>query len=121
MKSVYTEQWTETVVSGHSLKCYSDRVQNKHVLLIRSCYFYVPESEVNDELILCLENGGSEYIIRSKIVENAGEGLASIRDIPIGEGDRICGYAPDSDLGDTLTLEISGELIPLEEWRNYKQ
>jgi len=120
-RSVYAKQWTEVVTAGHSLKVYSDRIKPGYVLKVSACFFHVPESEVNDLLTLYMENGGQNIVMRSREMTSALNGMSIFTPFPLGEGDRIYGYAKDADEGDSLVLNIVGELIPADEWRNYQE
>ena len=119
-KAVYARQWTEVVTTGHSLKVYSEKVPPGYVLNVSGCFFYLPESEASDPAIIYMENGGENIVLRSRILTAALMGISIFNPFPLGEGDRIFGYASLADEGDSLVLNIVGELIPVGEWRNYQ-
>lgn len=119
-RHLYARQFTETVAAGHSLKVFSEKVDPRYILRIDACFFHVPESQINDVLMIYMENGGQDTIMVSEVVETAKNGLKLPTPLTIGEGDRIYGYSASADVGDSLVLSIAGKLIPVDEWRNYQ-
>jgi len=119
-RTLYARQWTETITAGHSLKVYSEKVPPGYVLKVNACFFHVPEAEASDQLMICLEDGGQNIVLRSRKSTTALSGISIFNPFPVGEGDRIWAYAKDADEGDALVLNIIGEMIPASEWRNYQ-
>jgi len=120
-RTLYARQWTETITAGHSLKVYSDKVPPGYVLKVNGCFFHVPDAEASDQLTIYLEDGGQNIILRSRKSTTALSGISIFNTFPIGEGDRIWGYAKNADEGDTIVLNVVGEMIPVSEWRNYQE
>ena len=120
-RTLYARQWTETVTADHSLKVYGEKVPSGYVLKVNACFFHVPEAEASDELTIYLEDGGQNIVLRSRKSTTALSGISIFNPFPMGEGDRVYGYAKDADEGDALVLNIIGEMIPASEWRNYQE
>lgn len=118
-RTVYARQWTEKVTAGHSLKVYSEKVPPGYVLKVNGCFFHLPESEAGDHATIYMENGGQNIVLRSRALTAALDGMSIFNPFPMGEGDRVYGYAPNADEGNSLVLNIVGELMPVSEWRNY--
>jgi len=121
MRTIYARQWVEVVTTNHSLKVYSEKVPPGYVIKVNGCFFYLPEAETNDPAIIYMENGGENIVIRSRLLTAALDGISIFNAFPLGEGDRIYGYAPNADVGDSLILNVVGELIPASEWRDYQE
>jgi len=119
-RTLYARQWIETITAGHSKKVFSERVPPGNILVVQRCFFHVPEAEANDLLTIYVENGGQDIVLRSRKMTTALNGMSIFNRFPTGESDRIYGYAPDADEGDSLVLNVVGEMIPIDEWRNYQ-
>jgi len=121
-RTLYARQWTEIITAGHSLKVYSEKVTTwLRPEGERRAFSYVPEAEASDQLMICLEDGGQNIVLRSRKSTTALSGISIFNPFPVGEGDRIWAYAKDADEGDALVLNIIGEMIPASEWRNYQE
>lgn len=116
MTQVYARQFTEIVTTGHSLKVKSDPIEAGYVLLVKIAYFHVPEREANDEARLYIEHGAQEITLAVNTDSWLKTGVAAPNRCILGELDRLVGYAPDADNGDTLTLNIVGTLTKRDTW-----
>lgn len=119
-RTVYARQWTEKVTAGHSLKVYSEKVPSGYVLRVNGCFFHLPEGAAADPVTIYMENGGQNIVLRSRALTAALDGISIFNPFPMGEGDRIYGHAANAGEGESLVLNIVGELIPVGEWRNYQ-
>lgn len=120
-RTIYARQWTEKVTAGHSLEVHSERIKPGYVLVVQGCFFHAPESVAADVLTIYMVNGGQNIVLRSRAMTTALDGMSIFNPFPMGEGDSLYGYAKDADEGDSLVLNIVGELIPVDEWRNYQE
>jgi len=116
MRTLYARQWTEKVTSGHSLKVYTERVGPGQVLKVDACFFHVPETTAGELLTIYLEDGGQNIVMRSRAMTTALDGMSIFTPFSMGEGDRLFGYAPSASEGDTLALNIVGELMTRGDW-----
>jgi len=120
VRYIYKNQWTETVVTGHSKKVFSDPVKPGWLLEVHYCYFHVPDSAKGDVLSLYLEAGGIDLVLRSRARDAAKQGMSALRPFCIGEHRRVYGHAPDANNNDHLCLSLCGALYELKKWRKGK-
>ena len=120
-KVIYAQKWSEVVTASHSRYIFSERVSPGYVLHVHNCYAHAPEREVGDIIDIGVRNGGEDILIRSRGGAVAKEGMSSLRDFFVGEGDQVFAYFPDSDVGDTISLHVVGILYSLDEWRAIKE
>jgi len=110
----------EAVISlGHDKKVYSERIDPGWILEVKCCYFYVPEISTNDKVILFIEGGSQELIVRARGKEVGRLGMSALCPFLVGEHQRVVGSAPNADVGDTLELTVIGEITPLFSWRGW--
>lgn len=117
MRRVYIEKWSETVVAGHSKYVFSDRVDPGHILHAHNCFAHAPERETNDIIQIGVRDGGRDILLRSRAGAIAKEGMSSLTDFFVGEGDQIFAYFPDADETDTIELHVVGCLLSVDEYR----
>lgn len=120
MRYLYQNQWTETIEAGHSGRVYSDRVKPGWILVVHACYLHAPESAIKDVLAIYIEHGGQDLVLRSRARDAAKQGMSAIVPFHVGEHQRLFGYAPDAGVGDTITLNLCGEMVPLKKWKKGK-
>lgn len=116
MRQVYSRSFTVTFATGDSGYVLSDRIDPGYVLRVRSCYAYSPEREASDAIYIGIRDGATD-IVHFMIAPVATlKGSDMRNELLIGEGDQVFAYFPNCDSGDTLGLNLNGELIPLEDW-----
>lgn len=116
----YINQWENKVALGESARVYSDRIKPGLILKVHCCYAYVPERAQGDLTIILIEVGGREIVVRARAEDLRQRGVSSYRPFLVGENNRIIAYAPDAVEGDTIQLNVIGEMIPLKKWRKGK-
>ena len=77
----------------------------------------MPEAKGGDIATLFIDIGGEDLVLRSRARDASKQGMSAIRPFHVGEHRRVIGYAPDADSGNTITLSLCGEMIPLKAWR----
>jgi len=119
MRLEYQYKAEAIITLGHDKKVCSERIDPGWLLKVSCCYFYVPEIGTNDKLILSIEGGSQELIVRARAKEIGRTGMSILCPIIVGEHQRIVGSAPNAEVGDTLELTVIGELTPLSVWRGW--
>lgn len=117
MRRLYLEKWSEEVDAAHSKYIFSERVDPGWILHVHNCYAHAPERDTSDIIMLGVRTGVKEVLVRSRGGAVAKEGMSSLNDFFVGEGNDIFAYFPDSDTGDTIELHVIGCLISLDEYR----
>lgn len=117
MRQIYAESWKETIAAGHSKRVYSDKVPIGKILFVASCFALANEREVNDRILIGLENGGQEIVIRSYKPGTTQLGLSILNQVAIGEGDRLFAEFLDADNTDIIELHVCGVLYDANAWR----
>lgn len=117
MRQIYAESWKETIAAGHSKRVYSDKVPIGKILFVASCFALANEREVNDRILIGLENGGQEIVIRSYKPGATQLGLSILNQVAIGEGDRLFAEFLDADNTDIIELHVCGVLYDANAWR----
>jgi len=106
-----------TITEGHNRRVYSERIEPGWILTVTNCYIYVPEVGTPDKVIILVEAGAQEIVIRARGKEVGRLGISSLTPFVVGEYQRIIGYAPQANVGDSISLNIGGWLSPLWDWR----
>jgi len=117
MKQMYARKWSETVDASHSKYIFSDRVDPNYILHVLSCYAHAPERVASDVTWIGVRNGGQDILVRARGGIAQHEGLSTLNDFFVGEGDQVFAYFPDADDTNTIELHVIGILISLDEWR----
>lgn len=116
---LYANQWTEEIVDGHSNRVYSDRIEPGNVLHVNGCFFYFPESVAADPMQIVLQHGGLDVVFRSRAMTATLDGMSIFNPFDMGEGDRLYGYCPNAETGESIVLNVVGILYTLDEWRAF--
>lgn len=107
----------DIITLGHNRRVYGERIEAGWILVVKCCYFYVPQIGTPDVVTLFVERGPHEVPIRSRGKEVGRRGMTVMCPFYVGEYQRIVGYAPNSEIGDEISLSVMGYLRPLFEWR----
>jgi len=117
MRQIYANSWKETIVDGHSKRVYSERVPGRKILYVTSCFALSNERASSDRILIGLENGGQELVVRSYKPGAAQLGLSILNQGEIGEGDRLFAEFLDSDNTNVIELHVCGVLYDAAAWR----
>lgn len=117
MRHLYQEKYTDTITAGHSKRVYSDPVPAGYVLFVHCCYVYAPNRNPWDKTLILVDWVGEELVVRCRAEDVRQCGISTYRPFYVGEHRRIIGYTPDAAIGDSISLNIIGELTPLKKWR----
>ena len=117
MRTVYCESWGRKVAAVDDRYVLSDRVKTGHVLHVLTCFAGAPEREANDVIAIGIRSGGKDICLRHRAGSLAKNGMSTLNEFLVGEGDQILAYFPDSDTGDEIYLCVNGFLVPANEWR----
>ena len=117
MKQIYCEKWSKVLGASSTLYIFSDRVKSGHVLHVKNCFGHSAQLEANDIAHIGIQNGGTKVIVRCKKCNLAGEGVSTINDFYVGEGDQVYAYFPDADTTDTIELHVTGVLMSRDEFK----
>ena len=120
MRHVYVGKWEEKITLEHNRRVYSDPVPQGWVLKVLTSYIHMPDCKAGDLAQILLQHGGQELVLRCRVRDLAKHGMSTLNPYYVGEHRRIIGYAPDSDVGDVISLNVVGEMIPLKRWRKGK-
>ncbi len=120
MRYLYQKHWSETITQGGGRRICSERVKAGWILEAHLCYLHLPESKINDVATILVDIGGEELVLRSRARDAAKQGMSTIRPFHVGEHRRVIGYAPNADAGNTISLSLCGEMIPLKKWKKGK-
>lgn len=107
----------DIITLGHSQRIYGERIEAGWILVVKHCYVYLPEIGTPDKIIIYIENGPSKPIIRARGKEVGRLGISSLAPFLVGEYQRVVGHAPDANPGDSISMTITGDLMPLWDWR----
>jgi len=110
----------ETITLGHNRRIYCERVEPGWILTAEMCYLHVPQIGTPDVVSIFVERGPEEIIVRSRGKEVGRQGISALCPFYVGEYQRIVGHAPNAEIGDELSLNVMGYLMPLWEWRRGK-
>lgn len=113
----YQDIIRDVITAGHNKRVYGERVEPGWILTVTSCYMHVPEIGTPDIVTISVEIGAQELIIRSRGKETGREGISALNSFIVGEYQRVVGYAPNSDIGNSISLTTIGYLTPLWDWR----
>jgi len=105
------------IVPGHNRRIYCDRIEPGWILTVETCYLHVPQIGTPDVVSIIVERGPEELIVRSRGKEVGRQGISALCPFYVGEYQRIVGYAPNAEIGDELSLNVMGYLMPLWDWR----
>jgi len=117
MRYLYQNHWMETITANHNREVRSESVKPGWILHVHSCYLHIPESAINDVATIFLVHGAQRHVLRSRARDRAKQGMSALLPFHIGEHQYIIGYAPQADVGDTITLGICGEMLLLKRWK----
>ena len=117
MKQIYIESWKETIVAGHNKRVYGDKVPVGKVFEVSSCFALSNQRATNDRILIGLEDGGQEMVIRSYKPGATQLGLSILNQGAIGEGDRLFAEFLDADNTDVIELHVGGVLYDANAWR----
>lgn len=120
MRHVYIAQWEEKITAGHDRRVYGDLVPPGWVLKVLTSYIHMPDCKAGDIAQILLEHGGQDLVLRCRVRDFAKHGMSTLNPYYVGEHQRVIGYSPDAAVGDTISLNIVGEMIPLKRWRKGK-
>lgn len=121
MRTIYCESWGRAVAATDDRYVLSDRVRHGHVLHVKTCFAGAPEREANDVIEIGIRSGGKDICLRHRAGSLAKNGMSTLNEFLVGEGDQVIAYFPDADTGDEIHLCVNGFLVPLEEWRTAHQ
>jgi len=121
MSQIYTEKWSEIIVTDHTKYVLSDRIPTGHILHVMNCFGYAPEISANEQARIGVRNGGVDVYVRVRDAESRNRGLSALNEFLVGEGDQIFAYFPDAINTETIELHVIGELFRLEEWRTRRE
>lgn len=119
MRQVYIRRWSDTIIAGHSGYVISEKVDSGMVLHVQNCYAHAPERATSDIIWLGVRDGSGDVLVRARGGAIAKEGMSSLNDFFVGEGDQVFAYFPDADENDTIELHIIGVLYDLKSWRTF--
>lgn len=117
MRTVYCESWGRTVASTDDRYVFSDRIKAGEVLHVMTCFAGAPEREANDVIEIGVRSGGKDICLRHRAGSLAKNGMSTLNEFLVGEGDQVFAYFPDADTGDRIELCVHGYLMPVAEWR----
>jgi len=120
VRYLYQRHWTEKITQAHDRRIYSERVKPGWILAVHYCYLHLPEAKANDVATIFIDIGGEELVLRSRARDAAKQGMSALRPFHVGEHRRVIGHAPDADSGNTISLSLCGEMIPLRKWKRGK-
>ena len=106
------------LTAGHALRIYGEWIEAGWILTVNTCFLYVPEIGTPDKVSLLVESIGQEMVVRCRGKEVGRSGISTVNPFLVGEHQRIVGSAPDSSIGDELSLCVMGYLMPLWDWRS---
>jgi hypothetical protein len=115
----YQRVTKEIITAGHNKRIYGERIEPGWILTVATCYLHVPQIGTPDIVTILVEAGAQELIIRSRGKEVGRDGISTLCPFHVGEYQRIVGYAPNSEINDTLALTVIGSLSPLWDWRRW--
>jgi len=117
MRQIYVNKWDDTVTATHNKYVLSDRVKAGEILHVHTCFCYAPSSNTGDIITFGVRTGIFDVTCRSRGCTNRKEGLSSLRDFFVGEGDQVFAHFPDSAVGHAIGLHIVGCLLSIDEYR----
>lgn len=119
MRQVYIDSWSVLFTAGHSGYVFSDTVRPGMVLHVQNCYAHAPERDTSEIVQMGVRNGSKDVLVRARGGAIAKEGMSSLNDFLVGEGDQVFAYFPSAEAEDTIELHIIGVLYDLKSWRTF--
>jgi len=119
MRFEYQHVARATITADHNRRVYGERVLPGWILTVKSCYMYVPDIATPDKLLILVETDPEEIEIRARGKESGRLGISTLNDFYVGEHQRVVGYAPNSGVGDKISLTVIGYLTPLWDFRKW--
>ncbi len=121
MRQVYNRSFTVTWLTGDSGYVFADRIEPGYVLHIHSCSAYSPGRAASNQISIGIRSGGQDIIVTSQAPLAAQYGIDAPHDFFAGEHDQVFGLFPSAHNGDSISIHISGEIIPLCEWERERE
>jgi len=119
MRFEYQHVARATITADHNRRVYGERVPSDWMLTVKACYMYVPEIGTPDKVLLLIETGPEEIEIRARGREVGRLGISALNGFYVGEHQRVVGYAPNTEVGDKISLTVIGYLTPLWDFRKW--
>jgi len=119
MRFEYQHVARATITAGHNRRVCGERVLPGWILTVKSCYMYVPEIGTPDKVLLLIETGPEEIEIRARGKEVGRLGISALSGFYVGEHQRVVGYAPNTEVGEKISLTVIGYLTPLWDFRKW--
>jgi len=119
MRQMYIDSWSDLKIAGHSGYVFSERVRTGEVLHVQNCYAHAPNRAASAIIQIGIRNGSKDVLIRARGGAIAKEGMSSLNDFFLGEGDQVFAYFPDAAEDDTIELHVIGVLYDLKSWRTF--
>jgi len=117
MRFEYQHVARETITADHNRRVCGERVLPGWILTIESCYMYIPEIKTPDIAAILIETGPEEIEVRVRGKEVGRLGISALNRFYVGEHQRVVGYAPNTEVGNKISLTVIGYLTPLLFWR----
>jgi len=108
---------SDIITLGHDRHIYGERIEAGWILTVKHCYLYLPEIGTPDVVVIYVEAGPHEMIVRARGKEVGRRGMSGLTPFYVGEYQRVVGYAPNAEVGNQIKLTVTGYLTPLWDWR----
>ena len=119
MRRMFIDSWSDKLTAGHSGYVFSEKVRTGEVLHVQNCYAHAPERKTSDIIWMGVRDGSKDVLVRARGGTIAKEGMSSLNDFYVGEGDQVFAKFPDAEVGDTVELHVIGVLYDLKSWRAF--
>lgn len=118
MRQIYINHVTRIEATTPTLYTYDDRVAPGKVLILRNLCCTFTAMKTSESAQFFVDDGGQKPFLGDDVPARQGGHAYWTGCVPIGEGDRVGAYTPDSAAADLIQFSIFGELWDAKAWRD---